>query len=73
MPIRASDLRKRLLQLGFEWTQGRGTSHHKIKGNGLARPVPIALHNGMREELPDLILKKLAKQLGLDDWETLKK
>lgn len=73
MPIRASELRKRLLLLGFEWIEGSGTSHHKIVGNGLIRPVPIALHNGMREELPDLILKKLAKQLGVAEWETLKK
>lgn len=73
MPIRAAALRRRLLELGFEWIDASGTSHHKVRGNGLTRTVPIALHNGMREEISDRLLKQIAKQLGVSDWETLKK
>lgn len=65
MPIRAGELKKRLEELGFSFEAASGGgSHFKIKREG-QRTVPLALHNGLREELSDLLLRKLARQLGL--------
>lgn len=66
MALRASELKRILEELGYQWeTASGGGSHFKIKRDGM-RTVPIALHNGLREEISDLILRKLARQLGLD-------
>lgn len=65
MPIRANELKKRLEELGFSFeTSSGGGSHFKIKREG-QRTVPLPLHNGLREEISDLLLRKLARQLGL--------
>jgi predicted RNA binding protein YcfA (HicA-like mRNA interferase family) len=65
MAMRATELKKLLENLGFEWsTSSGGGSHFKIKRDG-QRTVSISLHNGMKEEVSDFILKRLAKQLSL--------
>lgn len=66
MPLRASELMKILEGEGFECTTSTGGgSHFKIKRDG-QRTVPLSLHNGLKEEVSDFILKKLARQLGID-------
>lgn len=66
MPLRASELKKILEGEGFEWTTSTGGgSHFKIKRDG-QRTVPISLHGGMKDEVSDVILKKLARQLNID-------
>ncbi len=65
MAMRASELKRLLEEFGFRWeTATGGGSHFKIKRDG-QRTVPISLHHGMKEEISDLMLKKLARQLGL--------
>jgi len=65
MAMRASELKRVLQELGFEWeTATGGGSHFKIKRDG-QRTVPISLHHGLKEEVSDILLRKLARQLGL--------
>jgi len=65
MGLRASELKRRLEELGFQWESSTGGgSHFKIKRDG-QRTVPLSLHNGLREEISDFLLKRLARQLGL--------
>jgi len=65
MAMKARELKRLLEEFGFEWTTASGGgAHFKIKREG-QRTVPISLHHGMSDEVSDLILKKLAKQLGL--------
>lgn len=66
MPLRASELKRIVNEHGFEWeASSGGGSHFKIKRDG-HRTVPISLHNGMKEEISNVLLKKLARQLSLD-------
>jgi predicted RNA binding protein YcfA (HicA-like mRNA interferase family) len=65
MAMRASELKRILEGFGFEWTTATGGgSHFKIKRDG-QRTVSISLHNGLKEEVSNLLLRKLARQLGL--------
>lgn len=71
--IRGTDLKRALEAMGFTFeTASGGGSHFKIKRDG-HRTVPISLHGGLRDEIDDKILKKMARQLELDDWTVLKK
>lgn len=65
MAMRAAELKKRLESMGFEWTTATGGgSHFKIKRDG-QRTVSLSLHNGLKDEISDVILRKLARQLGV--------
>jgi len=71
VPIRASELKRRLESFGFSFEEATGGgSHFKIKRAG-QRTVPLALHNGLKDEISNKLLKKLARQLGLA-FETLR-
>jgi hypothetical protein len=63
--VRASDLKRAVEAMGFTWENSTRGSHIKISGPNLQRPVPVTLHNGLREEISDILLKKIAKQLGI--------
>ena len=63
--MRGSDLKRAVEALGFTWITASGTSHFKIVGGGLQRPVPVSLHNGLREEIGKIVLRNTARQLGV--------
>lgn len=73
MPIRAMELRRRLWdKFGLTLEPNKsGGSHHIVTGPGIGR-VPLTLHNGWKEEISEILLKKLCKQLGIDRDELMK-
>lgn len=69
MATRGTDLKRRLLAMGFDFEEPSGGSHFKIKRDG-QRTVTVSLHNGLREEIGGVLLRKLARQLGVS-YESL--
>jgi predicted RNA binding protein YcfA (HicA-like mRNA interferase family) len=63
---RGYDLKRRLEAMGFTFeTSSGGGSHFKIKRDG-QNTVPVALGNGLKTELSSKLLRKMARQLGVD-------
>lgn len=71
MAPRLRDLVRELGPLGVRVEEPRSGSHWKVIG---ARGIvyPISAHNGLREEIPDIYVKRMCRALGLD-YEALRK
>ena len=65
MPIRGSDLKRVAEAMGWAWeTSSGGGSHFKLKRDG-NNTVSVALGNGLKTEISDKLLKKIARQMGV--------
>jgi len=70
VPARLRDLIRELEKHGVRIERPHGGSHWKFFSQAGVM-YPLSAHNGPREEIPDLYIRKLCRALGID-YETLK-
>lgn len=68
MPARMGDIVRAAKHLGLRVSEGVGTSHWKFERNGY-RPYPISAHNGAKQEITDLYIRKMCRAMGVDEDE----
>jgi len=68
MPARMGDIVRAAKHLGLGVEEGDGTSHWKFTREG-KRPYPISAHNGAKQEITDLYIRKMCRAMGIDEDE----
>ena len=64
MPARLSAILRALKDFDATIENPSGGSHFKAYRNGTMYSIPA--HNGLKSEIPDMYIKQLCKELGID-------
>jgi len=65
MPVRFRDLKRALEALGCEVVEPASGSHWQVRREG--RVFPIAAHNGLKSEIPDVYVRGACRLFAIDE------
>jgi hypothetical protein len=66
MPARLADIQRVAATFGLRIEQPRGGSHWRARSSD-GKSFPIPAHNGLKEEISDIYIRKFCRFFGIDE------